>query len=87
MMHDKKIEGAPNAVCLSLKGSALLLAEDAGLIKKDWRGRWDITSFMVFWDTLSMMLGDFLDKGYDLRKMLGCKSDDPASQTADDSEN
>ncbi len=79
-----RMKEKPNAHCASLKGGALIIAEESGLLRKDWRGRIDITGFLVFWDTFSMMLGDFLDKGYDLREMLGCKSDDCAGQVTDD---
>ncbi len=80
----KHMKEKPNAYCASLKGGALIIAEESGLLHRDWRGRIDITGFLIFWDTFSMMLGDFLEKGYDLCEMLGCKREDRTGQVTDD---
>lgn len=69
-----------NVCKITLKGKALVLAVDSGLIKKNILGRCDITPFLRFWDGFLPLLKETLDEGEDINYMLCNHGDDSAQE-------
>ncbi len=69
----------PNSYTASLKGMALLIAIDTGLIKRNIFGKTDITPFMHFWEDFSFLLEECLDKGDDFVEPFKDEGDGPAN--------
>lgn len=66
-------------VCkITLKGEALLLAIDSGLIRKNVFGGYNITPFERFWNNFLPVLKNAPNEGEDNSDMLCNHSDKPA---------
>lgn len=72
--------GRKNCYISSLKGTALLIAIDTKLVRKDIFGRSDIGPFLQFWEIFSPMLENAANNSQDFSDVLEGNS----YQTADD---
>ncbi len=59
----------------TLKGKALLIALDTGLVKREAFGKYNIAPFLRFWERFSRLIPDSDDEIHDFIQMLGSEGD------------
>ena len=77
----------PNSICASLKGQALLMAIDSGLVRFDKKADgYPLDAFLRFWDLLAPTLDALLQERQDVREALDHQDRDAADDRTHNAE-